>query len=93
MRATCQRTHHHQINEKPFKIAVEMQKFVQIHPLSWEKTLKRNAFGTQEIAKYLRVDFAATESYVDGQTGRTSGRFAHAGKEETDGKDRNRQVW
>jgi hypothetical protein len=38
MRATCLPTHHRPVNEKPFKIGLNLQKNVQIHPLSWEKT-------------------------------------------------------
>jgi hypothetical protein len=40
MRATCLPTHHRPVNEKPFKIGLNLQKNVQIHPLSWEKTQK-----------------------------------------------------
>jgi hypothetical protein len=38
MRATCLRTHHHPVNEKSFKISLNLQKNVKIRPLSWEKT-------------------------------------------------------
>jgi hypothetical protein len=38
MRATCLRTQRHPVNEKSFKIGLNLQKNARIHPLSWEKT-------------------------------------------------------
>jgi hypothetical protein len=53
MRETWLRTHHHPVNEKSFKIGLNLQKNVRIHPLSWEKTLYFEVLGHEGIYYHL----------------------------------------
>jgi hypothetical protein len=70
MRATCLRTHHRPVNEKPFKIGLNLQKNVQIHPLSWEKTHFKfvglsEIYGFRahiDLPRWLRYAIGATSS-------------------------------
>jgi transposase len=68
MRATCLRTHHHQVNEKSFKIGLNLQKNVQIHPLNWEKT--RTFDNRKQIGSYVGL---TPSPFQSGSTSRDQG--------------------